>query len=356
MTSRQAAKSISRRMQILVVNPDAGARDLLVRELNGRAGQGEWEVVAAQSPVDALRGFWRQHPDLILISLGTAAEAKATAEVRELVAKIRASEGNRHTGIVVLNERPMDDAALSVECLEIGADDFLKAGWSPPELVARVRAVLRLKAMTDELRSANHKLRQLSMTDELTGLANMRSFNLRFADLLRLCRRGEIGLGVMMLDLDHFKSVNDSTTHLVGSFVISEVGKIIERVGRLAEQDVAARYGGDEFIIAMGARDLEELYDRAEEIRRAIAAMDFERDGSVIRITSSIGIAWAPPKFSGRADDIVREADLMLYRSKHAGRNRATGTVVKYPLEVVSAEPDNQASTAEYDTLSLKYR
>ncbi|MFP5394440.1 MAG: beta-propeller fold lactonase family protein, partial [Gammaproteobacteria bacterium] len=74
-----------------------------------------------------------------------------------------------------------DDSTLSVQCLEMGADDFLRRGCSPAEIMARVRAVLRLKAMTDELRSANHRLRILSFTDELTGLANMRSFNQKFS-------------------------------------------------------------------------------------------------------------------------------------------------------------------------------
>jgi diguanylate cyclase (GGDEF)-like protein len=321
-------------MKVLIVNPDDGDRAALVRLVQDGAAPGELALSEASSAADALRLFRKDHPDLILLSTHDLSRVG-----REIAATVRAGESLRHTGIIFIDGRPKDDSSLSVECLEMGADDFLRHGCTAAELMARLRAVLRLKAMTDELRSANHKLRVLSLTDELTGLANMRSFNQRFSDILRRCRKGRLAVGVMMIDLDHFKSVNDSTNHLVGSFVISEVGKLIGRSDALNHGDVAARYGGDEFIIACAAAGLDDLYLKAESLRRLVAGHTFERDGCTIRITASVGGSWVPASFGGRAEDLIKAADLMLYQSKNAGRNRASGMILKYPLslEVASA-------------------
>lgn len=318
-----------RQMRVLIVDPDDQDRQSVARVLAESALPGEFEVVTVSGTSGAMAEFRSAHPDLILIST-----SDFSGVGREIARAVRESEGLRHTGIIFINHQSRDDSTLSVECLEMGADDFLRHGCTSQELMARVRAVLRLKAMTDELRSANHRLRVLSMTDELTGLANMRSFNQRFGDVLRRARRGDIGVGVMMLDLDRFKSVNDSTNHLIGSFVISEVGRLLRQEGFLSEGDVAARYGGDEFIVACEAASLDEAYQRAETIRRQIAASCFERDGCAIRITSSIGVSWADRKFEGRGEDLIKAADLMLYRSKNLGRNRVSGMVLKYPLDL----------------------
>jgi diguanylate cyclase (GGDEF)-like protein len=134
--------------------------------------------------------------------------------------------------------------------------------------------------------------------------------------------------------LDHFKSVNDTTNHLVGSYVIGESGRLLRQNDIFGEDDVAARYGGDEFIIVCAAETAEEARDKAERVRRDIAAHEYRKDGCVIRITASIGVAWAGRAFDGRAEDIIKAADLMLYRSKNAGRNRVSCMVLKYPVDL----------------------
>src|SRR5690606_14908196 len=146
---------------------------------------------------------------------------------------------------------------LAVECLESGADDLVRSTTTDREILARTNAVLKLKAMTDELRSANHRLHQLSYTDELTGLNNMRTLNGKYSKAVKRCLDGESGLGVIMMDLDNFKNVNDSTNHLMGSHVISEVGKLIRGSGILGEEDCAARFGGDEYVIFTLDKDVE---------------------------------------------------------------------------------------------------
>jgi diguanylate cyclase (GGDEF)-like protein len=326
-------------MKVLVIEPDQQDRERLLRVLaeptapseaaTALAGAQAWSILSASAVDEAMRLFHSHHPDLILLSTN---EVETIG--REVCCKVRETEGNRHTGIIFIDSRSADDSTLSVQCLEMGADDFLRKGCSPMELIARVRAVLRLKAMTDELRSANHRLRILSMTDELTGLANMRSFNQRFSEILRGCRKGDASIAVMMMDLDHFKSVNDTTNHLVGSYVIAEAGRLLRQNDIFEERDVAARYGGDEFIAVFHADSAEAARVKAEAVRTMIGNTAFSKDGCVIRITASIGVAWACAGFDGRAEDIIKAADLMLYRSKNAGRNRVSCMVLKYPVDL----------------------
>lgn len=328
------ARATVRAMSVLVVGSADGERRRLLGTLKRHASPGELSVTAAPDAKAALAIFRRDHSDLILVST----EALETMG-RDIAQAVREEEGVRHTGLIFIDHGSRDDGALSVECLGMGADDFLRHGASPSELMARLRAVLRLKAMTDELRSANHQLRLLSMTDDLTGLANMRSFNESFSAAIRRCRRGDTALAIIMMDLDHFKSVNDTTNHLIGSHVLATVGGMLKEPGVFGPQDVAARYGGDEFIVLCEATTLDEAAQRAETVRKMIAARLFQRDGSEIRITSSLGVAWAKAGFTGRAEDLVKAADLMLYRSKDYGRNRVTGMILSYPTDLTTGAP-----------------
>ncbi len=318
-----------RQMKVLVVEPHDQDRAHLVQILRQHATAAEFDILETRTSEDTLATFQASHPDLILISCHDVQSAG-----RHICRTVRETENSRHTGIVFIDSRSADDSTLSVQCLEMGADDFLRRGCSPQEVMARVRAVLRLKAMTDELRSANHRLRILSFTDELTGLANMRSFNLKFSEAMRHCRRGRLALGVMMIDLDHFKTVNDTTNHLVGSYVIAEVGRGIGRSGIFGDHDVAARYGGDEFIIGAEAEDAMALKQKAELLRRQVEASAYTRDGSTIHITASVGVAWVARGFDGRAEDLIKAADLMLYRAKNLGRNRVSCMHLKYPVDL----------------------
>lgn len=322
--------NVHRHVTILVMSPHVDERQRLQALLQTNADPAATLLISGTVD-DAMRLFKKHHPDLVIIS---ADDLKTVGA--DLCDQVRTTEVNRHTGIIFIDRRCVDDGTLSVECLEMGGDDFLRHTCSAEELRARVRAVLRLKAMTDELRSANHKLRVLSLTDELTGLGNMRSFNQRFSETIRRCRQNQTGIGVLMLDLDHFKTVNDTTTHLIGSYVIAEVGRIIRMSELFKESDTAARYGGDEFIVATELNDVDELKRRCEALRALIGMEEFTRDGCTVRITASIGFAWAAPGFDGRAEDMIKAADLMLYRSKDLGRDRVSGMLLKYPVDLAN--------------------
>lgn len=303
-------------------------RKILIVESLGSENPSRWlsifpsdvfEVRLAASVEEAFVIFSAEHPDLILIRTSVERDFG-----RDLCRKVRIQEGQRHTGIVFLDHHEQANDKLIVECLESGADDFVNTKSTAAEIQARVRAVLRLKGMTDELRSANHRLQLLSLTDELTGLANMRCFSQKYLNAVKICRSGHLGLGLIMIDLDHFKSVNDSSNHLVGSYVIGEVGRIIKNSGILGPNDMAARYGGDEFILCCAVADMDAITAKAEDLRVRISKSQFQRDEVTIRLTASFGCAFLAPGYSGKADAPIKAADLMLYRSKSLGRDRVS--------------------------------
>jgi diguanylate cyclase (GGDEF)-like protein len=320
-------------MKILVVESDEAQRrriSLIFDEASRQSSpsQVQYEVFGASNTLRALELFNSVHPDLILIMT----QAESIREGTKLCKEIRDREEQRHTGVIFVAMSACDDMA-PVECLEVGADDFLPVGVTPREIVARVNSVLRMKSMTDELRSANHRLEVLSLTDELTGLHNMRSFNIQYTNLLNRCRMGESGLGVIMADLDKFKSINDKTNHLVGSHVISEVGKLMRLSGVLGDHSCGARYGGDEYVMCCLAASVYEVMEKAENLRKLIENAVFKKEEFTVNVTSSIGVAWIDPCFDGKFDDPIKAADVMLYRSKHHGKNQVNAMILRYPVD-----------------------
>ncbi len=169
------------------------------------------------------------------------------------------------------------------------------------------------------------RIHQMIIRDDLTNLLTQRSF---FAELeAQVTRRNELpdpgSLCVLMMDLDHFKNVNDTYGHLVGSSTIKQVGEIIE--SRLSGPDVAGRYGGEEYIAFLPDVATDRAAQVAESIRRAISSADIvvsRRSEQVqLRVTISIGVS-SYPEHSHNAVELIERADLALYRAKRQGRNR----------------------------------
>ena len=179
---------------------------------------------------------------------------------------------------------------------------------------------------TTELKQAKKKLEiseKLVEMDDLTGLFNMRSMFCKIENEIERVRRFLKPFGVVMMDMDNFKSVNDNHNHLFGSYVLKEVGKIIRR--HLRKVDIAARYGGDEFLlltIQTGAAGMETICER---IRQTIEERVFEKDGDRISLTVSIGYSIFFPDMDISAKDLVKLADVALYKAKHDGRNNVKG-------------------------------
>jgi diguanylate cyclase (GGDEF)-like protein len=170
------------------------------------------------------------------------------------------------------------------------------------------------------LATANRRLEKLVDIDDLTGLYNMRSVYQKLESEIGRAKRFNRAVAVVMMDMDDFKDVNDSNDHLFGSFVLSEVGKII--LANIRGVDFGARYGGDEFLIALSEASVEGASLFAERLRKAIDSHVFSRDGASLKRTASIGVAVTEPALQKvDAKTLVRCADHAMYEAKRSGKN-----------------------------------
>ncbi|SMF21228.1 diguanylate cyclase (GGDEF) domain-containing protein [Pseudobacteriovorax antillogorgiicola] len=287
-----------------------------------------YEFRSAANLEEALNIYNGFYPDIILVKLGSKLD-----ELISFCTEIRELDGTRHTGIVLLQGASTVDPNLAVRCLESGADEYIDRKASPREVCARVHAVFRFKIANDELRSANHRLLIQSLTDELTGLHNMRSFGKEYDKIFERALSQGSGFSIMMLDLDKFKMVNDTNNHLVGSYVIGEVGKMIAESCSHYPGVIPARYGGDEYIIVMPSDNPQATMELAENIREKVEEAPFVYDGCVVNMTASIGFAWIPSGYKGDTETPIKAADMMLYRSKEQGRNQVRGMMLRNAVD-----------------------
>ncbi|MBU1168695.1 MAG: diguanylate cyclase [Proteobacteria bacterium] len=169
--------------------------------------------------------------------------------------------------------------------------------------------------LIEELHRANEKLEKLSITDALTGLSNRGHITQRIKEEIRKSERYKSRFSIIMVDLDHFKSINDSYGHHMGDLALQTVARVLKE--NIRDIDLVGRFGGEEFLILLPNTDLESGFLLAERIRHSIESMAWESD--IVRITISGGIA----EYQGESDtELFRKADELLYKAKAAGRNR----------------------------------
>jgi diguanylate cyclase (GGDEF)-like protein len=218
--------------------------------------------------------------------------------------------------IVFLTAR--EDTESVVRALELGAHDYLRKPFESAELRARVSAALRVKSLQDELQRRNEELDRLSRIDALTGLANRRQIVHECARLFAASRRRDEPAGACMVDIDHFKSINDTWGHPAGDAVLVAVAARIQAAIRA--EDIVGRWGGEEFLVLLVAGTPETVVLVGERVRAAVAATPIALpDGTEVRVTVSVGCASAR---GGGPEELFARADRGLYQAKHAGRNR----------------------------------
>ena len=292
---------------ILAVDDDQDNLTLLAEVLRNEG----YRVETALSGEDALERLKTISPDLILLDINMPGMSGY-----ETLTEIRKREN--YVSIIFVSARAETEEIA--KGLDAGADDYVCKPYDPVELLARVRAQLRIQDLTERLGIANHRLQELVDIDDLTGLYNMRSIYEKLDTEIRRAKRFGRHVGVVMLDMDFFKSVNDNHDHLFGSFVLSEVGKLIRESMR--QMDFAARYGGDEFLIVLSETTADGAESVAERIRQRIEEKLFASSTSSMRLTASLGLAVINPSENHLdARTLVRLADNALYEAKHAGKN-----------------------------------
>jgi diguanylate cyclase (GGDEF)-like protein len=287
-----------------------------------------FEVVTAQSGNDALRLSLKH--DFALILLDVQMPGMNGFEVARL---IRSNPKTSHFPIIFVTAG-MKDLLDQIEGYETGAVDYLMKPFEPVILRSKVRVFQELYQQrkviekfysnleqivderTAELKEANEIISRLAATDELTKLLNRRSFNEHLAVALSSARRHEYLLSMIMIDLDHFKSINDTFGHGKGDHILFEFANLLRDMTRT--EDVAARWGGEEFIVLLPHTVCDAAAALAERIR--IAFEQHSNSASPIALSASFGVVEL--QNGEEADSLIRRADDALYSAKHEGRNR----------------------------------
>ena len=229
-------------------------------------------------------------------------------------------------GIPIIMLTVKNTTADKVTGLEAGADDYLPKPYDTGELNARIYACLRTKSLQDDLKQKNRQLEDmltrvetLAVTDSLTGLFNRRRFETILSLEFKKASRYLAPLSCMMIDIDHFKTINDAYGHRIGDAILKETAQIILK--SIREVDAAARWGGEEFIILIPNTSKENARTPAQRILNSVASNAFPELGNQ-RITVSIGIADIMDPLIDTEDKLVNAADLAMYEAKRNGRNR----------------------------------
>jgi two-component system cell cycle response regulator len=233
-------------------------------------------------------------------------------------AMLRSDEATRH--LPVLGVVDPDDRARLVKALDIGLNDVLTRPIDPQELSARVRSQVRAKRYTDFLRNNLDYSLELAVTDQLTGLHNRRYMTSQLGALVNRAVRGGDAVSALMIDIDHFKKINDSFGHDVGDDVLREFA--VRLASNVRAIDLPCRYGGEEFVVIMPDTRLDDAGRIAERIRRHVAGSPFRvgADCQPLTVTISIGVA-ATAGAGDSAEGLLKRADEAVYAAKAAGRN-----------------------------------
>ncbi len=263
---------------------------------------------------DALFHAAENNYELVVVSLNIA-----DFDALRLCSQLRSLERTRTIPILLLAD--VEDRPRILRGLDLGVNDYVLRPVDRNELLARVRTQLRRKRYADSLRDNVQAAIELAVVDALTGLNNRRFLETHLAQALDQAAHKGRPLSLMILDIDHFKSVNDTYGHDAGDEVLKVFARRVKRVLRSA--DLVCRLGGEEFVVVMPDTPLEVAERIAERVRAVVESERFPIDASrATPVTTSIGLTQRGA--DANADALLRRADKALYASKAAGRNRVT--------------------------------
>ena len=302
--------------RILVVDDVPVNIQLLVTYL---AAEG-YDVVSAKDGHDAMKAVKEHQPDLILLDV-----MMPKMNGFEVCEVIKSDDVTKFIPVILVTA--LNELEDKVKGMDSGADDFLAKPFNKLELLVRVRSLLRIKHLHDELQEkvielqrTKEELRQLAITDGLTGLYNYRYFKEQLLQELKRAQRHSLNISVVMIDIDHFKQYNDKNGHPAGDVVLKDIARLLR--DNIRNIDLAARYGGEEFSLILIETDKPSAKIVSEKIRKLVEDYGFAYESSQPdgKLTISTGVA----TFPGDGEDfdtLVSKADQRLYGAKEAGRN-----------------------------------
>jgi two-component system cell cycle response regulator len=302
-----------------LIDPPAGARVIgvtsprdgpeLARMLTSRL---DVTVQIATDAPTAFRLIAERAPEAVLIdSVGFKGFSS------DFIAALRQRPETRSAALLTLVDA--EDFKLAATCLDAGSNDYAMWPIDPSELSARLRTQMRYKAYADHLRASMRDGLRMAATDPLTGLRNRRYVDTHLARMIDNANANQTPMSLLAFDLDRFKSVNDTFGHAAGDSILKEFSRRL--LDNIRSVDMAARLGGEEFIVVMPDAAIDDGRQAAERVRRAIEAPGFQHEGITIPVTVSVGVAGLRHGFDSPAT-LAARADAALYIAKAAGRNR----------------------------------
>ncbi|KAA3616553.1 MAG: diguanylate cyclase [Calditrichaeota bacterium] len=280
-----------------------------------------YEVIPARDGEEALLLVQESKPDLILLDV-----MMPKLNGFEVCERIKANSATEYIPVIMVTA--LNDIEHKIRGEEAGADDFISKPFNKMELLIRVRSLLRIKLLHDqlsekiaELALAKERLRQLAITDGLTRLYNHRHFKEVLMLELDRAKRHNQNISVVMIDIDHFKCYNDTHGHQAGDVLLQQIACLYSN--NIRKIDLAARYGGEEFVLVLIETDKEAATIAANKIRAIVEDHPFENEETQPdgKITISMGVATFPEDAID-FDGLVGVADRRLYMAKDNGRNQ----------------------------------
>jgi two-component system cell cycle response regulator len=297
-------------VKILIADDSIVSRHLLEATLR----KWGYEVVVACDGLEALELMQREDaPNLAILDWMMPGLTGL-----QVCDRIRKRAREPYTYILLLTSKSQKEDLI--EGMDAGADDYITKPFDQHELQVRLRAGTRLVDLQAELLAAREALREQATKDSLTHLWNRSSiFELLCRELARAQREGT-PVGVVMVDLDHFKSVNDSYGHFTGDAVLCESARRLQSTIR--QYDAIGRYGGEEFLVMLPGCDEQTSFNLAERMRKHLAQGQMSLNEGAIGVTASFGATVALPGQVWTPESLIRKADEALYLAKRLGRNR----------------------------------
>ncbi|HPH97635.1 MAG TPA: diguanylate cyclase [Anaerolineaceae bacterium] len=296
-------------MRILIVDDDPVARQILRTSLV-RFGHEVMEMTDGRAAWDYLQ------TDTVRLVITDWLMPEMDGV--ELIRRIRSRPTSGYIYTIILTAK--DDKSNIVRGLEAGADDYLTKPFNIHELHARVMIGVRILDLETNLKNARDRMETMAMHDTLTGLLNRRAIYAHLDAELNRREREACHLSLALMDLDHFKSINDTRGHLVGDRVLIHIAHCIMQGVR--PYDWIGRWGGDEFLLILPGADLDGAVIIAERIRHRIRTNPFTlEDGSELQLHVSIGVMTAPPG-PVTIEQLVANVDQALYQAKQGGRDQ----------------------------------
>lgn len=236
----------------------------------------------------------------------------------EVCRRIRAREGVKYTYIIFLTARERQVDIL--QGFEAGADDYVSKPFHQDELRSRIKVGERVVKLERDLQEANEKLQILAVTDSLTKIKNRGAIIGRLTEELSRSKRENVPIGLIMLDIDHFKMINDKFGHVAGDKVLVEIASRLQNACR--PYDVIGRYGGEEFLVLLPGTDENETFRIADRLHDSVRATAVEVGGDELWVTVSVGAGSLLPEESVEECQLIRAVDEALYKAKESGRDR----------------------------------